>query len=321
MTMKMQNKVLIGGLAITMALIVFWGHTSTMRPVEARTVTVGYIPIADTAQLYVAIEKGFFKEKSIEVKLVSLPGGAKILEAMGAGSVDVGFSNVVSLILIRSSGLDFVAFAGGPTEDENHKEHAIMVAKNSSISSPKDLEGKTIAINTFKNIDEAFVKEYLVMNGIDLNKVNFITIPFPQMEAALLSGQIQAAATIEPFVTAALQNGKSRVLTYNYIEVQPVTEISTYVARKEWIEKNSLLAKDFADALNKAADYANGHPDETKEIVSKYAKIDPQLAKAMALPVFSRELSIERLDSMKSMLIRRGILNKDIDIKGMVYRP
>jgi ABC-type nitrate/sulfonate/bicarbonate transport system substrate-binding protein len=42
------------------------------------------------------------------------------LEALSANSVDIGFSNVVSLILAKAAGIDIVAITGGPIEDKTH---------------------------------------------------------------------------------------------------------------------------------------------------------------------------------------------------------
>src|SRR5437763_16746036 len=69
---------------------------------SAIPISVGYLPIADCAQLFVGIDKGFFKDVGLSIKAIPLASGVKILEATATKSIDVGFSAVAPLILARS---------------------------------------------------------------------------------------------------------------------------------------------------------------------------------------------------------------------------
>jgi len=301
--------VVIGALGIVLVI-------TQMNPVKVR---VGCIPIADCATLYVGLEKGFFKDQALDIELISLAGGAKILEALAARSIDIGFSNVVSLIQARASGLNFVALTGGPIEDVNHKEHAILVRKDSSIKAPKDLAGKTIALNTRKNIDDLFVREYLEKNNVDPNKVKFVEIPFPNMEAALLSGDIDAIATNEPYVTFALLHGKSKVLDYNYIALEPKVEISTYVVSEDWLQKNPAIADKFLRAFSKSTDYILTHESEVRTIIAKYTKLDQTQAQQITLPTFGKRLTTLALQKMIDDLYKRGWIAKSLNASSIIY--
>ena len=205
---------------------------SVPRVQSAFPITIAYLPIADCTQLFVALEKGFFKTEGIEANPLVLPSGVKILEALASKDVDVGFSAVVPLMLARFWGLDFVALTGGPAEDSRHAVHALLVQERSPIREARQLEGKTIGIVAFRSIDEVFVKEWLAKKGADVEKVKFLEIPFPQMEPSLLTGAVDAVAAIEPFVTVARNNRKTRVLGQHFVDVAPLTEISSYNARR-----------------------------------------------------------------------------------------
>lgn len=319
--MTMKKVETITGSIVTVAVIIMLVASALMngcarKPEEVR---VGYIPIADCAQLYVGIEKGFFKQEGLEIELLSMAGGAKILEALAAGSVDNGFSNVVSLILARASGLKFIALTGGPIEDEDHKEHAILIPKDSPIGSSKDLEGKTIALNTRKNIDELFVREYLEVNKVDSDKVKFVEIPFPNMESVLLSGQVDAVASIEPFVTFALLHGESKVLDYNYVVLERKVEISAYVVSEDWLQKNRAIADKFIRAFNKATEYALAHESEVRTIITKYTKLDQTQAQQITLPTFGKKLTASELQKMADKIYKRGWIEESIDVSSIVY--
>ena len=73
--------------------------------------------------------------------------------------------------------------------------------KDGPIKSGKDLEGKTIAVNTLKNICEVTIKASLEKEGVDVDKLKFTEVPFPDMLAALENGRgrrLRGGAVREP---------------------------------------------------------------------------------------------------------------------------
>ncbi len=286
---------------------------------QPEKVKIGYIPIAESAQLYVGIEKGFFKQEGLEIEILSLSGGAKILEALASGSIDIGFSNVVSLILARASGLRFIALTGAGIEDGDHKIHAILIPKDSPITSAMDLEGKTIALNTRKNIDDLFVREWLEKNKVDPDKVKFIEIPFPNMESVLLSGDVDAVAAVEPFVTFALLHGNSKVLDYNYLAIEPTVEITAYVVSEDWLQKKPTIADKFIRAFDKATDYVLAHESEVRMIITKYTKLDKTQSQQITLPTFGKKLTASELQRMADKAYKRGWIENPVDVLSIIY--
>src|SRR5687767_13835949 len=79
-------------------------------PTEApRTkLKVGYVPIADCLQLYVAVEQGMFAKNGLDVELTSLQSGQRIIEALIAGELQVGIANVVSATTAYARGAPIV---------------------------------------------------------------------------------------------------------------------------------------------------------------------------------------------------------------------
>ena len=66
---------------------------------EQTTLTVGVIPIADVAPLYLGIKEGFFEEENLKIEPQLAEGGAAITPAVLSGDFQIGFSNTVSLLI------------------------------------------------------------------------------------------------------------------------------------------------------------------------------------------------------------------------------
>ncbi len=282
-------------------------------------ISVGYIPIADCSQIFVAYEKGFFKDEGLEVELKEFQGGPQILQALGGKSIEIGFSNLISLVYSNAQGIEFRAITGGPVEDENHIENAIMVLKSSNIRTAKDLENKTVAVNSKKNIIELMVREYMLKHGANPDLVTIVEFKFPQMQAALIAEKIDAMAIIEPFVTIAKNDERIEILSNYFTEVLPRTEISSYHADLSWIKENEETVKKFKRAMNTATKYCVENPDETRKILVKYAKGDADALSKAVMPNFTNELSVDNLQVLIEKMIKNGWLDKHIQAKDLIY--
>jgi NitT/TauT family transport system substrate-binding protein len=185
---------------------------------EPATLNVGVIPIADVAPLYLGIDKGFFKEQQLTIKPQLAEGGAAITPAVVSGDFQIGFSNTISLLIAASEDLPVQIISqgvlGGKSEEEAWAD--LLVLKDGPIKEPKDLEGKTIAVNTLKNICEVTIKASLEPEGVAVDTLEFTEVPFPDMNAALEAGRVDAACVVEPFVSQG-KAGKARGIAPFYV--------------------------------------------------------------------------------------------------------
>ena len=58
------------------------------------------------------------------------------------------------------------------------------------MKTPKDLEGKTIAVNTLNNICGVTINATLEEKGVDVSTLKYTEVPFPEMVAALEKGRV-----------------------------------------------------------------------------------------------------------------------------------
>lgn len=253
---------------------------------------LGYMKIVDNAAMFVAMEKGFFKSEGLELETVPMAGGALIVQGVTSGDLQIGWTNVISLYQAHVEGFDFKFVAGGATNVKGTNEtHAIEVLKTSPVVRAKDLEGKTVAVNTLNNIVHLMAMAWLDKNGANSSKVKFVELPFPNMEAALAAGKVDAISVQEPFATAAVQKGGARVLAQPWGEVLPKFLIASWFASDKWIQKNRTTVQAFVRAINRGIDAIHADPDSSRSSMVKWAGLNPDLAGKIGLPVFEKGLS------------------------------
>jgi len=279
---------------------------------------LGYMKIVDNAPMFVAMDRGFFKAVGLELETVPMAGGAVIVQGVTSGDLQIGWTNVISLYQAHVEGFDFKFIAGGAINVKGTNDtHALLVAKGSTIKSAKDLESKTVAVNTLNNIVHLMAMAWLDKNGADSAKVKFVEIPFPQMEAALVAGKIDAASAQEPFPSAALAKGAVRVLANPWSDVLAKFLIASWFASEKWLQKNKKTAQAFIVALNRGIDAVRADPKASRNVIAKWTGLNPDLAGKIPLPVFEKELSEKDLQAtidltQKYKLIPRAFKAGDV---------
>lgn len=279
---------------------------------------LGYMKIVDNAPMFVAMERGFFKAAGLELETVPMAGGAVIVQGVTSGDLQIGWTNVISLYQAHVEGFDFKFIAGGATNVKGTNDtHALLVAKGSPINSAKDLEGKTVAVNTLNNIVHLMALAWLDKNGASSAKVKFVEIPFPQMEAALVAGKIDAASAQEPFPSAALAKDAARVLANPWSDVIGKFLIASWFASEKWLQKNKQTAQAFIAALNRGIDAVGADPKGSRDAIAKWTGLNPDLAGKIPLPVFEKGVSEKDLQvtidlTQKYKLIPRAFKARDV---------
>lgn len=300
----MKKKISLLALAAVSALVLS-GCTDSGAPAVDKTdsgasdlvpVTVGVIPIADTAALYLGDAQGFFEEEGLDLTIETATGGAAIVPAVVSGDYQFGFSNTLSLMVAAGQGLDIkmVSAAVSTTGDTSKDMGAVITKPGSGISTPADLAGKTVSSNSLGNINDTVVRDLVDGAGADSSTIDFVEIPFPDAIAAVENDQADAAFVVEPFVTSAIDAGLE-VVSYAYADFDPNLDIAAYFALSD-IDPD-LLTK-FQTAMKKSLEYANANPDAVREIMATYTKTDPAVLAKITLPNFPTEMdraSIEKL--------------------------
>jgi NitT/TauT family transport system substrate-binding protein len=296
------------------------GAASTQAAKPAR-INVGVIPIADVAPLYLGIKKGFFKEQNLTVSPKLAEGGAAITPAVLSGDFQIGFSNNISLLIASSKGLPVQVISQGVLAGTD-KEEAwadLLVLKNGPIKTVKDLEGKTIAVNTLKNICEVTIKASLQKEGVDVNTLKFLEVPFPDMNAALDAKRVDGACVVEPFVSQG-KAGKARGINPFYINTAPDLSVATYFTSRQYAEQNKDVVDRFVRAINKSLDYAQSHPDEARAVLTDYTPIPASAAKTIKLPVWRSELNTDTISLLSRLSKQYGLIEKEPDLSALI-RP
>lgn len=285
---------------------------------EKTTINMGTLPIPYAAPIYLAIQKGFFKAEGLEVKPQVFPGGAAALPKLISGDLDMMVSNHVSVISATEKNIKLKII--GEIDTAVPGELPVIVMPNSPIKQASDLKGKKIALNTLKNLGELSVTSVLQTNGVDVvkDKVQFVEMPFPNMPAALKSGQIHAAWVAEPFLTQANKQYGTRSVVDSFSGATDGLPLDGYATTEKFVKNNPNTVAAFKRAIAKAQQLAATDQQAVKDILPTYAKIDKETAAIIKIGQFTTSTSEVRLQRVADLMHRYGFTKSKVDAKTLI---
>ena len=282
---------------------------------ETATVTLGVIPIIDVAPVYLGQEQGFFEEQGIELEISAGQGGAAIIPGIVGGSLDVGFTNNLSLVIASATGLPLQIAASGvdSTGDPALDPFTISTADD-SITRPADLAGKRVAVNAVNSIGDAVVKASVEADGGDPGSIQFVELAFPNMTAAMTAGDVDAAWIVEPFVTIGAPQGV-RVLTTPLLDFTDIdVELSTYATSTQFAAENEDVLKRFKTAMDQSLEYAQQNTDAVRAVLPTYLDMPPEVAQQVRLPEWNTDVSRESFEAFADLAESNDLLDGKPDL-------
>lgn len=294
------------------------GGSTSSGGLEETHLTVGVLPIADDAPLYLAIKKGYFAQEGLSVSPVTLQASTDALPDMLRGSVDImAGANYVSFFQAQAKGVASLKILADATHCQANS-FDVMALPGSGITSAKSLAGKTIGVNLTGNVQTLTLNDVLKADGVNPSSVRYTVVPFPDSVAALKAHRIDAFSGIEPYITAAeKQLGASSVLSQCS---GPTADfpMSGYFSTATWAQKNPNSAKAFQQALDRAQSYADSDSQAVRQILSTYTTITPKDAAILTLNTYPASVDVTALQQVADLMRRQGMLTRPLNVSSMV---
>jgi NitT/TauT family transport system substrate-binding protein len=272
-----------------------------------------------SAFLEYGVQEGFFKERDLDVKVTPSQGGATVVPAVVSGDSDIAGSNLVSVLLAQGKDIPVKIVAPGTFVRGKRSQDfsAILATGDGDIRSPKDLEGKTLAVNTLKNVAELAAKASLAKQAVDVSEIELAEVDFPDMNGALAEGRVDAAFQIEPFVSLALKEGH-RVIDRPYVGTKPGLQIGCYFTSEQYLSQNEDVVERFREGVADTAAAIAEDPAAFREFLPEASEIPPPAAQKAILPAWKAENDQASLDLTAELMERYGVVDEKPDTSDAV---
>ena len=234
------------------------------KPLRPWTLILDFVPTGEYIPHYTALEKGWYRDEGLDVKIVRGQGSGDTVKRIAAGQGEVGIADMSALIAARANTDVKVK---GIALWYRRPPHGVFVRADSPIKTPKDLEGKKLAISA-GNSHQILWPVFEKLSGLKPGSVSWVTMDAASMPPSLIRGVTDAV----PFFVvhearirkiAKQQNVDLRLLSA-WADLGLDLSSTSLVAREESIAKDPDGLKAFLRATLKGADYAfrEKHYDE-----------------------------------------------------------
>ena len=286
----------------------------------AEKITLGYTPGPDFLAAFTAQEQGFFANHGIDMKLQFTPSAQSIPPALLANSLQIGTPTVPIFVLAASSGLGLKVIGGNIQTGDNFHLSAVIVRSDVQASTPKDLEGKTVAVPGIYSFMHILLVKWLQTKGVDVAKVHVVEVPIPGMMDALKSAQVDAVVPVDPFMSRIIGGGVGRVLSYYIDDFPPGILPTIYVATSAYIDQHRDAIEGVHAALAEGLAWHEAHPDAAPAALAKYMNVTPEIAKNLPLPHFITDVTPQQIQFWADLMTEQKILTEPVEVKKLLGR-
>lgn len=291
------------------------------QPAPVAAVRLGVIPSIGAALAFIAQQRGYFEKHNLNVELVPMNSGSAIAEAVAGGSLDAGFSDVISIANARSRGLPFEYIAAGILNTPSFPQGGLIVRADSQLQNGKALGGQVVAVNALNSISSLEAQVWIDATGGDSKTVKFIEAPLPQMPVAVAQGTVQAAVAGEPIFAMAVARGDLRVVRFTKTGIAPTFMLNGWFAQSDWVEKNRATAAQLAAAMHDAAVWANANRAGTERVLVDSLKLAPSIAQSLVAPPFYGDaLRANDLQPLIDVAVKYGAIAKPLRPQDLIAR-
>ena len=287
---------------------------------EMTDVTVGIVPFTPNAVLFLAMERGMFAERGLNVTVEPAASPVPVVASLVAGQAEFGFVTTPVLINANREGtpIKCVSPVDGQVSPDRDSS-ALVAAAGSGIDSLDDLSGRTVAVVQLASINLIGAKKLIEDAGA--TGTEYVAMPFPQMPQALADGRVDAAVITSPYVETALNAG-AVTLANPSSDLFPTGTIYCYAATDGFLADNPDVARSFQEVMTEVINYSRDHEDEAKATLVEHLGLTPEQAQAQIIPSnYVPEINLESVSAIQDLMREQGSIDSTVEPADMVWQP
>lgn len=289
-----------------------------LRAQDTAPVTIATTPVDGGAAVYYANDLGIFKKHGLNVEVSSLTSGSAVAAGVASGTYDFAQSSLPPLIEAHARGIPFVLILPTSTSHVGDNPVAELVTlPTSPIRTGRDLNGKTLAVNTLSDLTLIATRAWIDANGGDSSTAHYLEVPFVEMWPAVVAGRVDAAFIATPALLTAQEAG-ARALAKGFGSIANTIAVNAWFTTKAYAAAHPDVVKNVVAALAEAGRWGNTHRAESAQILGKYSKL--VITPTMARAVYGERLVASEIQPIIDLSVRYGLLKQPF-AAGELFAP
>lgn len=297
------------------------GPVAGAQEPAAVTLALDWYPNANHAGIYMALDRGYFTEAGLDLEVYTPADPTTVLQTVGAGRDTFGISYHAEVLYARAQDIPVISIAAMV----QHPLNSLMVLADSSVESPGDLRGMSVAVSGVPS-DEAFLDTMLQTDGAGIGDVETINVGYDLLPA-VLSGRADAVLGVYWTHETILAEREGNPVRYFRVEEWGVPDYYelVLVAGESVITEREDTVRGLLGAMQRGYADAIAEPDAAIELlVAASPDLDIEVERegiGLLAPLWTDNGAIpfgtqtaDRWQSLAAWLTERDLLAGEVDI-------
>lgn len=271
------------------------------KPVTKIVFSLDFIPLGRHAPWYAAIAEGYYRDEGLDVSIIPSQGTAQTIQAIEAGTAQIGFTDVPSVALARSNGSKAKMVA---VNYEKAPYAIFSLDPGANVTRPEQLEGLTLgsgAGSFTPKVIQGLMKEH----GLNPDSLKIDNVAPPARASALLSGQVPSIeffVMAEPGLAAAAKAKNEQLRTFLLADHGLKLLSNGIVVTEGYLAGNADVVTRFVRASLRGWQFALRNPEKAAEDQVKF------------VPTLDVQKSVAELAVVKGLAV-----TPDVEQNGLGY--
>lgn len=314
----MRRSILIATLvAAASTMLAACGSTGGGGDSATTTIRIAGNSNAAALPVWVGQAHGFFKDCGVDAKYTLIENITTLPAALGK-SFDVALSVPPLLISAASQGIPIQEVAGATLNTRENPQTYLVVPNGSDIKTVKDLEGKTLGVQTITGSTHLGTLMWLKKEGVPADSVKVVQVDGPAQADQLKSGRIDAVETLAPFATTILKLGHS--IVDPQAAIAPEVSGIFWTASPKWVQANQKALTCFREGLDKAAAFIKSNEQDAKAVLKKQSGLPDDIVAETVLPTYTSTVRPGDLQLWLNAMKEVGGFKGTVDVSSLVAK-
>jgi NitT/TauT family transport system substrate-binding protein len=226
---------------------------------SAEEIRVGVVKTSSSGDMFIAAERGYFRDEGLEVSLVPFEGAQPIAVAVVTGDLDIGVS-ALTAGFYSLAGQGELRLIGGESRDVPTYRYIGYLASNrafaAGLTAPRALAGHSLAITQIGAPGQYALGRLGEKYGFDVKNVRLVPLySFPSIVTALAGNRVDAGLLPAAPGLAAVERNAARLIGWVGDET-PWQVSGVYTATVTADGREEMLRRFLAASRRGARDYA-----------------------------------------------------------------
>ncbi len=260
--------------------------------------------------IFVALEKGFFEQAGLNIKLIEYPSGKRALnEGLLSGRTDIAVCADVPLVDAALKGSRFKIFSTVFYADNVNR---IIARRDAGISRPEDLINKRVATQ-YASAVHFFLSQFMLAKNIEAQAFQTLYMKAEELPKALAEGRIDAFSMREPYISRARELLGNNHIIFSAPGVY--RQFEALVASDRLVRQQPKVLNRYLEAVLRAEEFVRREPQQAHAIIARKLGVDAAAVAAIwpetGLLVSLDKSSILLLEQIARWAVDSGMTEND----------